>query len=109
MNDLLLVLGIEILLIKTDHVHDVFVKVDFNSIDSSTMSFAKRSEAKRSEAKQMFGEAKYITTSISLLISISNCYVFDILRTLLTTSDSYQSASYLASPNHLLRYASQMT
>ena len=45
MNDLLLVLGIEILLIKTDHVHDVFVKVDFNSIDSSTMSFAKRSEA----------------------------------------------------------------
>ena len=104
MNDLLLVLGIEILLIKTDHVHDVFVGVDFNSINSSTMSFAKRSEA-----KQMFGEAKYITTSISLLISISNCYVFDILRTLLTTSDSYQSALYLASPNHLLRYASQMT
>ena len=45
MNDLLLVLGIEILLIKTDHVHDVFVGVDFNSINSSTMSFAKRSEA----------------------------------------------------------------
>ena len=30
----------------------------------------------------MFGEAKYMTTEISMLISISNCYVFDIFSNL---------------------------
>ena len=80
----------------------VLVKFDFNSINSSTMSFAKRSEANvwRSQIHHNFNLTADINIELLRVWYLKNS---------LTTSDSYQSASYLASPNHLLRFASQMT